>query len=59
MRSPVQPHLGVERNLISATDETELLTTLVVRRPVVLTCVRFVRSCSIQLLEYQMVLAPD
>ena len=47
MRSPVQPHLGVERNLISATNQTELLTTFVVGRPVVLTRVGFVGPCSV------------
>ena len=47
MRSPVQSHLGVERNLISATNQTELLTTFVVGRPVVLTRVGFVGPCSV------------
>ena len=44
---PVQTHLGIESNLISPTDETEPLTTLVVRRPAGWTCVRFVGPCSI------------
>ena len=48
MRSPVQPHLGVERNLISSTNQTELLTTFVVGRPIVLTCVGIVGPCSAQ-----------
>merc|ERR1719293_576007 len=42
---PVQPHL------VSATDQTELFTTLVVRRPVVLTCVRIVGTCSVRIAE--------
>ena len=44
---PVEPHLSVESDLIGATDETELLATLIVRRPVVLACVRLVWPCSV------------